>query len=62
VTANPPKTLSIVVCGAGPARDVGNLVALAQDAGWRTYLTVTPAGLPFLDVPALERQSGFQLR
>ncbi|NNJ59807.1 MAG: flavoprotein, partial [Dactylosporangium sp.] len=52
MTATPTRTLSIIVCGAGPARDVGALVALAQAAGWRAYLTATPAGLPFLDCPA----------
>ncbi|MBN1174076.1 MAG: flavoprotein [Micromonosporaceae bacterium] len=62
MTATPTKTLSIIVCGAGPARDVGALVALAQAAGWRAYLTATPAGLPFLDCPALEQQTGYPVR
>lgn len=62
MAAPPVKTLSIVVCGAGPARNVGVLVTAAQAAGWRTYLTATPAGLPFLDVPALESQTGYPVR
>lgn len=62
MTAALTKTLSIIVCGAGPAREVGTLVALAQAAGWHTYLTATPAGLPFLDCSALERQTGYPVR
>lgn len=62
MTTTPTKTLSIVVCGAGPARDVGTLVALAQAAQWWTYVTATPAGLPFLDCPALEQQTGYPVR
>lgn len=55
-------TLSIVVCGAGPAGLVGHLVRLAQDQGWRVSVIATPAAVAFLDVPALEKQTGSQVR
>lgn len=57
-----PCTLSVVVCGAGPAGHVGRLVRLAQDRGWRVAVVATPAAVAFLDVPALEKQTGSQIR
>ncbi|GAA0953042.1 flavoprotein [Nonomuraea longicatena] len=54
--------LQIVVCAAGPAGDVGRLVALAQDAGWTVQVVATPSALDFVDVPALERQTGRPVR
>jgi phosphopantothenoylcysteine synthetase/decarboxylase len=50
--------LYLVVCGAGPAREVGTLVAAAQANGWQVHLIATPAGREFLDVAALESQTG----
>ncbi|BCJ76903.1 hypothetical protein CS0771_64470 [Catellatospora sp. IY07-71] len=47
------RTLLILVCGAGPAADVGKLVALAHDAHWEVGVTATPGALPFLDAAAL---------
>ncbi|GGJ75266.1 flavoprotein [Pilimelia anulata] len=52
------RTLYIVVCGAGPASEVGSLVALAQASGWEVQLIATPAAIGFLDVKALEAQTG----
>jgi phosphopantothenoylcysteine synthetase/decarboxylase len=50
----PARVLTIIVCGAGPASEVGQLVKLAQELGWTVQLVATPAALDFLDVPALE--------
>jgi hypothetical protein len=47
------RTLLIVVCGAGPAEDIGKLIALAHDDHWEVGVTVTPGALPFLDTVAL---------
>jgi phosphopantothenoylcysteine synthetase/decarboxylase len=56
------RVLTVVVCGAGPAVQVGELVKLAQDRGWRVGVVATPSALPFLDVPALESMTGTAVR
>ncbi|XVQ86786.1 hypothetical protein ACQP2K_05000 [Microbispora siamensis] len=48
------KVLYVIVCTAGPAGDVGKLVALAHDDGWIVQIVATPNALGFIDVPALE--------
>ena len=57
-----PRVLYLVVCGAGPAGEVGTLVTAAQADGWQVHLIATPAGLEFLDVAALESQTGQPVR
>jgi len=59
-SANP--VLYVVVCGAGPAPRVSELVAEAQRHGWDIHLIATPAALGFIDVPRLEAQSGHAVR
>jgi phosphopantothenoylcysteine synthetase/decarboxylase len=56
------RVLYVIVCGAGPARDVGRLVELAQDRGWTVQIIATPSALAFIDVPKLEAQSGRTVR
>jgi phosphopantothenoylcysteine synthetase/decarboxylase len=56
------RHLCVVVCGAGPASDVGTLIAAAQQDGWTVRIIATPAALEFLDVPALEAQTGHPVR
>ncbi|QUX29084.1 flavoprotein [Nocardiopsis akebiae] len=56
------KTLYIVVCAAGPASEVGTLVGLAQDRGWTVQVMATPAAVSFIDVEALEKQTGRPVR
>jgi phosphopantothenoylcysteine synthetase/decarboxylase len=58
----PGRLLSVIVCGAGPASDVGRLVRLAQQRGWRVQLIATPAALAFLDVATLETLAGSPVR
>lgn len=58
----PGRVLSVIVCGAGPASDVGRLVKLAQQRGWRVQLVATLAALAFLDVAALEALAGSAVR
>lgn len=51
-------TLLVVVCGAGPAGEVGCLVALAQRRMWTVSVVLTPAAVDFVDVPTLEKLTG----
>ncbi len=59
---HPGRALSVIVCGAGPASQVGILVKLAQQRGWTVQLIATPAALGFLDIPALEALTGAPVR
>ncbi|WP_395107253.1 flavoprotein [Actinomadura sp. SCN-SB] len=54
--------LGVVVCAAGPAGGVGELVSLAQGRGWDVQVIATPSALDFIDVEALERQTGNPVR
>lgn len=54
--------LYAVVCGAGPAAQVGRLVAQAHTRGWEVCLIATPAAVSFLDLPSLEEQTGHPVR
>jgi phosphopantothenoylcysteine synthetase/decarboxylase len=56
------RVLYVIVCGAGPAGDVGRLVDLAQDRGWTVQIIATPSALAFIDVPKLEAQTGRPVR
>ena len=56
------RTLYIIVCAAGPAPRVGTLVSQAQDRGWDVQVITTPNGREFIDVPALEAQTGHAVR
>ncbi|MBK3524562.1 flavoprotein, partial [Streptomyces sp. MBT70] len=54
--------LYVVVCAAGVARDVGKLITAAQEADWDVGLVATPQGLGFIDVEAVEAQTGYPIR
>ncbi|GIJ46672.1 flavoprotein [Virgisporangium aliadipatigenens] len=54
--------LCVVVCAAGPASQVGVLVALAREAGWTVRVVVTPAALDFVDGGALAALAGSPVR
>ncbi|WP_431929976.1 flavoprotein [Nonomuraea jabiensis] len=56
------RTLYIIVCAAGAARDVSRLVGHAQDEGWAVQVIATPAAMDFIDVVALEDQTGRPVR
>ena len=58
----PARVLTVIVCGAGPASEVGQLVKLAQENGWTIQVVATPAALDFIDVPVIEAQSGNPVR
>ena len=56
------RVLTVIVCGAGPASEVGQLVKLAQEHGWTVQVVATPAALDFIDVAAIEVQTGSPVR
>ena len=56
------RVLTVIVCGAGPAPEIGQLVKLAQEHGWTVQVVATPAALDFLDVPAIEALTGSPVR
>jgi phosphopantothenoylcysteine synthetase/decarboxylase len=56
------KVLYVIVCAAGPAPDVGRLVARAQGDGWTVQVVATPSALDFIDVPELEQRTGRPVR
>ncbi|GGP03283.1 flavoprotein [Nonomuraea glycinis] len=56
------KVLYVIVCAAGPAPDVGRLVALAQEGGWVVQVVATPSAVDFIDVPELEERTGRPVR
>lgn len=54
--------LQIVVCGAGPAADVAQLISTAQKQHWTVAVTATPSAMDFLDVSAIEKLTGTPVR
>ncbi|WP_405975505.1 flavoprotein [Streptomyces sp. NBC_00988] len=55
--------LYVVVCAAGIAADVGQLIAAAQELGWEVGVIATPvAASGFFDIAAVEAQTGRPIR
>jgi phosphopantothenoylcysteine synthetase/decarboxylase len=54
--------LTVVVCGAGPATEIGTLVKLAIDRDWTVQLVATPAALDFFNQEAIEKLTGNPVR
>jgi phosphopantothenoylcysteine decarboxylase len=52
----------LVCCGSPVARDIGRLVALAQERGHTVCVVPTPDGRKFVDVAALAEQTGYPVR
>lgn len=46
--------LSVVVCAAAPAADIGVLVREARARGWTVQVIATPSALPFFDAAEIE--------
>jgi phosphopantothenoylcysteine synthetase/decarboxylase len=61
-TPGPTRVLYVVACAAGPAPHVGRLVGRAQRHVWDVRVIPTPAAVEFLDVAALEAQTGHAVR
>src|SRR5437868_3584994 len=56
------RVLYLIVCAAGAADRVSKLVTLALAQGWAVQIVSTPSALAFIDVPALEEQTGRLVR
>ncbi|WP_329166442.1 flavoprotein [Streptomyces sp. NBC_01267] len=54
--------LYVVVCAAGIAGDVHQLITAAQQAGWDVGVVATPLGLGFIDAKAVEARTGYPIR
>lgn len=54
--------LYLVVCAAGVADSVGKLITAAQEANGDVGIVATPQGLGFVDVEAVEAQTGYPIR
>lgn len=60
--SQPGKALILIVCAAGPASEIGQLISQAQQRHWDVRVIATPAGLEFIDQNALETQTGHPVR
>jgi phosphopantothenoylcysteine synthetase/decarboxylase len=56
------RVLSIVVCAAGPAAQIGTLVRLALGRGWTVQVIATPSALGFFDAGQIEAETGTPVR
>ncbi len=56
------RVLYVIVCGSPVARDVGKLVELAQSRGWEVCVIGSPSGARFIDIAALQTQTGHPVR
>ncbi|MFF2148191.1 flavoprotein [Kitasatospora sp. NPDC058190] len=54
--------LYVVVCAAGVAGGVGELISAAQGRGWDVGVVATPLAMGFIDVGAIEAQTGYPIR
>ncbi|NJP91482.1 flavoprotein [Nonomuraea sp. FMUSA5-5] len=54
--------LYVIVSAAESASGVGELVTLAQDAGWIVQVVATPSALAFIAEAELERRTGRPVR
>ncbi|SCL29034.1 Flavoprotein [Micromonospora rhizosphaerae] len=54
--------LQIVVCGAGPAADVTQLLAAAKERAWTAAVTATPSARDFIDPQVIEAMTGYPAR
>jgi phosphopantothenoylcysteine synthetase/decarboxylase len=54
--------LRVVVCGAGPAADVAELIRAAHRQSWTVEITATVSALDFFDITAIEELTGSPVR
>jgi hypothetical protein len=62
ITPNLKGVLYIIACGASSATLVPNLVIEAQAQAWKVCVISTPQGTKFIDIPLLERLTGYPVR
>jgi phosphopantothenoylcysteine synthetase/decarboxylase len=56
------RVLSVVVCAAAPAADIGVLVREAVARGWTVQVIATPSARPFFDGAKLQELTGAPVR
>ncbi|WP_320778347.1 flavoprotein [Streptomyces sp. CRN 30] len=54
--------LHVVVCAAGVAADVGELITAARERGWEVGVIATPLATGFFDTAAVEERTGRPIR
>ncbi|MCN9242180.1 flavoprotein [Streptomyces sp. RY43-2] len=54
--------LYVVVCAAGVARDVGELIDAALERNWEVGVIATPLALRFFDTDEVEERTGHPIR
>ncbi|MFE7524409.1 flavoprotein [Kitasatospora sp. NPDC057542] len=54
--------LYVVVCAAGVAGGVGELIAAAQAQGWDVGVVATPNAMALIDADAISAQTGYPIR
>ncbi|WFE30706.1 flavoprotein [Solwaraspora sp. WMMD791] len=54
--------LRIVVCGAGPAADILQLIEAAQEQSWTTTVVATTSALDFIDTATITELTGNPVR
>ncbi|MEV7184189.1 flavoprotein [Kitasatospora sp. NPDC093102] len=54
--------LYVVVCAAGVAGGVGELIAAAQAQGWDVGVVATPNAMTLIDADAITAQTGYPVR
>ncbi|MFF1640341.1 flavoprotein [Streptomyces sp. NPDC058246] len=59
---SPKPFLYVVVCAAGIAEDISELITAAQERDWEVGVIATPQGLGFIDARAVEAQTGRPIR
>ncbi|MFF1654881.1 flavoprotein [Streptomyces sp. NPDC058255] len=59
---SPKPFLYVVVCAAGIAEDISELITAAQERDWEVGVIATPQGLGFIDATAVEAQTGRPIR
>lgn len=62
MTSPERQILYVIACGSPVARNVGDLVTLAQLDGWEVCVVATPDGRKFIDAAALAAQTGHPVR
>lgn len=54
--------LYVIVCAAGPVRDLPDLIAEARSRSWTVQIVATPQAAGFIDAADLERRTGNRVR
>ncbi len=56
------RHLRIIVCAAGPAGDVANLIEMAHERSWTAEVVATSNARNFISLHTIERLTGYKVR